>query len=69
MKYEVKIIRSARKEMNKLPETIHERVTKRILSLEDNPIPEASKNSVEEKNIALELVTTEYYILLMTKMN
>lgn len=43
VKYEVKIVRSADKEMDKPPKTIHERVSKRILSLEDNLRPAGIK--------------------------
>ena len=39
MKYEVRIIRIAEKEMDKLPRAIHARISRRILSLEDNPRP------------------------------
>jgi mRNA interferase RelE/StbE len=39
LSYEVSIVRSAEKEMNRLPGTVHTRLSKRILSLEDNPRP------------------------------
>ncbi len=39
MSYEVRIVPSAEKEMNRLPSTVHARLSKRILSLEDNPRP------------------------------
>ncbi len=37
MSYEVRIVRSAEKEMNRLPRAAHARISRRILSLEDNP--------------------------------
>lgn len=43
MKYEVRIIRAAEKEMNKLPTAVHVRISQRILSLEDNPRPRGAK--------------------------
>ena len=39
MSYEVRIISSAEKEMNRLPSIVHTRLSKRILSLESNPRP------------------------------
>jgi len=39
LSYEVRIISSAEKEMNRLPKTVHARLSKKILSLEDNPRP------------------------------
>ena len=39
MSYEVRIVPSAEKEMNRLPATVHARLSKRLLSLEDNPRP------------------------------
>jgi mRNA interferase RelE/StbE len=41
--YEVRIIRSAEKEMDKLPEAVFNRISKRIISLEDNPRPRGIK--------------------------
>ena len=43
MKYEVRIIPAAEREMNKLPTPVHTRVSRRILSLEDNPRPRGAK--------------------------
>ena len=43
MSYEVRIIRSAEKEMDKLPAAIHNRISKRILSFRDNPRPRGVK--------------------------
>jgi mRNA interferase RelE/StbE len=37
LSYEVRIVPSAEKEMNRLPDTVHARLSKRILSLGDNP--------------------------------
>ena len=39
MSYEVRIISSAEKEMNRLPAIAHARLSKRILSLGNNPRP------------------------------
>jgi mRNA interferase RelE/StbE len=39
LSYEVGIVRSAEKEMDRLPGTVHARLSKRILSLQDNPRP------------------------------
>ena len=43
MKYKVRIVRTAEKEMDKLPRAIHTRISRRILSLEDNPRPRGVK--------------------------
>jgi len=43
VKYQVRIIPSAEKEMDKLPALIHRRVSRRIFLLEDNPRPEGTK--------------------------
>ena len=37
MSYQVRILRSAEKEMDRLPVTVHARLSNRILSLEENP--------------------------------
>ena len=39
MSHEVRIIPSAEKEMNRLPSTVHARLSKKLLSLGDNPRP------------------------------
>jgi mRNA interferase RelE/StbE len=41
--YEVLIIRSAEKELDNLPDTICDRLSKRIISLKDNPRPIGTK--------------------------
>ncbi len=43
MKYEVRIVLAAEKEMNKLATQVHTRVSRRILSLEDNPRPRGAR--------------------------
>ena len=43
MSYQVRIVRSAEKEMERLPATVHARLSKRILSLEENPRPRGVK--------------------------
>jgi len=41
--YTVEITRSAEREMGQLPESVHRRVTERILGLETNPRPPGSR--------------------------
>ncbi len=43
MKYEVRILHPAEKEMDKLPAAIHAHISEGILSLEDNPRPRGTK--------------------------
>ena len=43
MKYKVQILHAAEKEMDKLPTATHTRISRRILSLEDNPRPKGVK--------------------------
>jgi mRNA interferase RelE/StbE len=43
MKYQVRIIPSAEKEMDKLTPLIHRRISRKILLLEDNPRPIGAK--------------------------
>jgi mRNA interferase RelE/StbE len=43
LSYEVRIVPSAEKEMNRLSTTVNTRLTKRILALEDNPRPRGIK--------------------------
>lgn len=43
MKYKVRIIRTAEKEMDKLLRAVHARISRRILSLEDNPRPRGAR--------------------------
>jgi mRNA interferase RelE/StbE len=43
VKYQVRIIPSAEKEMNKFPALIHRRISRKILVLEDNPRPRDAK--------------------------
>ena len=37
MAYEVRIVSAAEREMDKLPVVVHKRISRRILTLEDNP--------------------------------
>ena len=67
MKYEVRIIRIAEKEMDKLPRAIHARISRRILSLEDNPMLRGARNLVIMKSTASEWAIPESYTLLMTR--
>jgi mRNA interferase RelE/StbE len=43
VKYEVRILKVAEKEMGKLPTTVHHRLSQRILSLEENPRPRGAR--------------------------
>jgi len=43
VKYEVRILRPAEKEMDELPRAVHARISRRILLLEDNPRPRGAK--------------------------
>jgi mRNA interferase RelE/StbE len=43
LSYEVHIIRSVEKEMNRLSVSVHTRFSQRILTLEDNPRPRGVK--------------------------
>ncbi len=43
MRYTLRVRRSAEKELDRLPEFIHERLSRRILGLEDNPRPQGAK--------------------------
>ncbi|MCL0052980.1 type II toxin-antitoxin system RelE/ParE family toxin [Dehalococcoidales bacterium] len=43
MKYEVRIVPAAEREMDKLPTPVHTRLSRRILSLEGNPRPRGAK--------------------------
>lgn len=43
MRYPLRVRRSAEKELDRLPESIHERLSRRILGLEDNPRPQGAK--------------------------
>ncbi len=43
MSYRVRILRSAEKEMDRLTATVHARLSKRILPLEENPRPRGVK--------------------------
>lgn len=43
MSYSVRIRRSAEKELDSLPDLIHERLARSILSLEEDPRPRGSK--------------------------
>ncbi len=43
LKHDVRILRSAEKEMDKLPSVVYNRISRRILSLETNPRPRGAK--------------------------
>ena len=43
MRYEVQIVQAAERDMDRLPSTVHARISRRILSLGDNPRPRGTK--------------------------
>ena len=51
--HETRILRSAEKEMNKLPSAIHKRISRRILSLERNPRPRGAKKLSNQQEYRL----------------
>ena len=61
MKYQVQILHTAEKEMDKLPTPIHTRISRKILSLENNPRPRGAKKLSGREEYRLRL--GEYRIL------
>ncbi len=61
MKYQVQILHIAEKEMDKLPTPIHPRISRKILSLENNPRPRGAKKLSGREEYRLRL--GEYRIL------
>jgi len=55
LKYEVRILRSAEKEMDKLPSAVYNRISRRILSLERNPRPRGAKKLSNRQKYRLRL--------------
>ena len=55
MTYRVEIKRSAEKEMDRLPDKIHKRISERILALETNPRPPGGKKLQGEEGYRLRL--------------
>jgi mRNA interferase RelE/StbE len=53
VKYQVRIIPSAEKEMNKLPALIHRHISRKILLLEDNPRPRGAKKLSDHEEYRL----------------
>ena len=43
MGYEVRIVSAAEREMDRLPVAVYKRISRRILTLEDNPRPRGAK--------------------------
>ncbi|MFQ5874520.1 MAG: type II toxin-antitoxin system RelE/ParE family toxin [Dehalococcoidia bacterium] len=43
MKYQVRAVPAAEREIEKLPSSVHTRISGRILSLEDNPRPRGTR--------------------------
>jgi hypothetical protein len=54
MPYEVHLKRSAEKELTALPREVHQKIVKRLLSLEDNPRPHGAKEVLESQRPILE---------------
>ncbi len=61
MKYQVQILHTAEKEMDKLLTPIHTRISRKILSLESNPRPRGAKKLSGREEYRLRL--GEYRIL------
>ncbi|MBI2872099.1 MAG: type II toxin-antitoxin system RelE/ParE family toxin [Chloroflexi bacterium] len=61
MTYEVHILRSAEREMDRLPAAVHTRITRRILALEDTPRPRAARKLGGQQ--AYRLRVGEYRVL------
>ena len=53
MKYQVRIIPSAEKEMDKLPALIHRRISRKILLLEGNPRPTGTRKLSDREEYRL----------------
>jgi len=53
VKYQVRIIPSAEKEMDKLPALIYRRISRKILLLEDNPRPRGAKKLSDREEYRL----------------
>lgn len=62
--YKVQIVKSAIKELAKLPKKEAIRITEKISELKENPRPKDASSYLEQRmNIELEWVITEYYTL------
>ncbi|MBI2999651.1 MAG: type II toxin-antitoxin system RelE/ParE family toxin [Deltaproteobacteria bacterium] len=55
MSYTVEIKRSAEKEMDRLPDKIHKRISEKILALETNPRPPGTKKLHGEEGYRLRM--------------
>ena len=55
MKYQVHIQRTAEKEIDRLPQSVHRRLSNKILSLGENPRPRGSKKLVGIENHRLRI--------------
>jgi len=53
--YTVEIKRSAEKEMDRLPDTIHKQISEKILALETNPRPPGTKKLHGEEGYRLRM--------------
>ncbi len=61
MNYEVRLLRSAEKDMDKLPPAIYTRISLKILSLENNPRPRGIKKLSRRDEYRLRI--SDYRIL------
>ncbi len=61
LKHTVRILRSAEKEMDKLPSAVYNRISRRILSLETNPRPRGAKKLSNQQEYCLRV--GDYHIL------
>jgi mRNA interferase RelE/StbE len=53
LNYEVRIVTSAEKEMDRLARAVHTRISTRILSLEDNPRPRGARKLITKEEYRL----------------
>ena len=57
MKYQILILKSAEREMNRLPEDIHKRLVRKIISLEEEPRPYGIKKLRDREEYRLKGVS------------
>ncbi len=57
MTYDVRILRSAEKDVDDLPRPIHRRITERILSLDTNPRPRGCKRLTNREEYRIRVGT------------
>ena len=67
MSYTIEIKRSAEKEMDRLPDKIHKRISDKILTLETDPRPPGTKKLQGEESYRLWVEITGCFILSMIR--